>query len=62
MAGICNTLIVSIKEDGLLVLKIMARYAYRSSPVYKNLMEIDCYKLHAGKIDKQHIVSGGLHG
>lgn len=66
MAGICNTINISINKDGSVTVEDDGRgMPVDPHPVYKKpAMEIIVTKLHAGgKFDnKAYAVSGGLHG
>jgi DNA gyrase subunit B len=66
MAGVCNTIKVSVNKDGSVTVDDNGRgIPVDMHPVYKkSAMEIIVTKLHAGgKFDKgAYAVSGGLHG
>lgn len=66
MAGICNTILVTVHKDGSVTIEDNGRgIPVDPHPVYKKpALEIVITKLHAGgKFDKKsYAVSGGLHG
>lgn len=66
MAGICNTILVTLNKDGSVTVEDNGRgIPVETHPVYKkSAMEVVVTKLHAGgKFEKSaYAVSGGLHG